>query len=307
MSGLPNKEYNILTDIINENLHEKRSARRWKLFFRFLYLIIFIVVLFHIFGDKHLKHGKRVIAVVELNDEINKENKTYDNLITGLKDAYKDSDVQAVVVKANSPGGSPVYSNMINTAIYQLKKEHPKIPLYFVIEEVCASGCYYAAVAADKIFANSDSVVGSIGVISPGFGATALMKKLGLDSRLQVAGKYKAIGYPFGANKPEYNLIRQQILNIVHQEFIGVIKAGRGKKLVIDDDLFTGRYWLGTQALALGLIDGLLSVDDLAKKMNNAEVVDYSVSSGSFDKFKKFAMSMFDNSNQMLAQKSVLM
>jgi protease-4 len=307
MSSLPNKEYYMLKDIINEHLIEKRSARRWKLFFRFLYLIIFIVILFNVFGDKHLKHGKKVIGVVELKDEINKDNKSYENLMTGLKDAFKDSDVQAVVIKANSPGGSPVYSNMINNAIYQFKKDNPKKPLYFVIEEVCASGCYYAAVAADKIYANVDSVVGSIGVISPGFGATELIKKLGLDSRLQVAGKYKAMGYPFQENKPEYALIRQQILNIVHKEFIDAVKVGRGKKLVMDGDLFTGRYWLGTQALTLGLIDGISSVDDLAKQMDNAEVVDYTASQSSFDKFKRFAVSMFDNNNQMLAQKSVLM
>lgn len=306
MSSLPNKEYYMLKDIINDHISEKRSNRRWKLFFRLIYLIIFIVILFNVFSDHHLKHGK-VIGVIELKDEINRENKTYESLMIGLKAAFKDSDVAAVVIKANSPGGSPVYSNMINQAIYQLKKANPKKPLYFVIEDVCASGCYYAAVAADKIYANPDSIVGSIGVISTGFGATDLIKKLGIESRLQVAGKYKAIGYPFQESKLEYALIHQQILNIVHKEFIDAVKLGRGKKLSLDGDLFTGRYWLGTQALSLGLIDGLSSIDELSRQMNDAEIVDYTVAQSSFDKLKKIAVSMFDNSNQMLAQKSVLM
>lgn len=300
MSDLSNQECLILKNIVNDHLIEKRRSRRWKIFFRFCFLIIFCFFMFILFGQKYLNTNNNLIAVVELNDTISKENNSYNNLLIGLKNAFKNHNVKAVIVKANSPGGSPVYSDLINHEIYQFKKDYPKVPLYFVIEDICASGCYYAAVAADKIYANSDSIVGSIGVISPNFGATELIKKLGIDSRLQIAGKYKSMGYPFEPDQQEYTLIRQQILDQVHQDFIKAVKMGRGKHLIANPDLFTGRYWLGGQALTLGLIDGIASVEDLARQNNNAKIVNYTVSPSSFDKFKKLTVSAFDASSYQL-------
>ena len=214
----------------------------------------------------------------------------------------ENKDTIGVIIRANSPGGSPVYSNMAYNEILRLKKLHPKKPVDVVIEEVCASGCYYIAAAADKIYANPSSIVGSIGVIYTGFGLNNLMDKIGVDSRLIISGKNKAMGYPFIPANKEQNNMQQQMLDKIHTQFIQAVKNGRGNRLSNDPDLFSGRYWIGEEAKGLGLIDGFASVDSLARdQFKTDNIVDYTPDSDPVERIaKKLGVSFIDSAKQTL-------
>jgi protease IV len=240
--------------------------------------------------------------VVNLKGAITSEAQTYDIVASGLEDALKDKNTVAVIIRANSPGGSPVYSDMLYNEILRLRKEYPKKPINVVVEEVCASGCYYIASAANKIYASKSSIVGSIGVIYTGFGLTGLMQKIGVDSRLLIAGKNKAIGYPFVPENKEQTALQQEMLNEVHQQFINAVKFGRKNKLDLSQpDLFSGRYWVGEGALKLGLIDGYSTVDKLAREeYNNSDLVDFTPNQDPVDKIaKKLGIGLVSFANQM--------
>lgn len=295
-------EKSTLEKVLLETIKEQRRARRWKLFFRLIWLVIIGIILFNIFGGKEklsAEDGKHV-AVVDLKGIIGDEAKTYDTLVDGLNDALENKDTIGVIIRANSPGGSPVYSNMIYNEIVRLQKKYPKIPIDVVIEEVCASGCYYIAAAADKIYANPSSIVGSIGVIYTGFGLTNLMEKVGVDSRLLISGKNKAMGYPFIPANKEQNQMQQQMLDKIHLQFINAVKTGRKNKLGNDPSLFSGRYWIGEDAVEIGLIDGFASVDSLARdKFKTDNIIDYTPDQDTLDRVaKKLGVGMVDSAKQ---------
>ena len=282
-----NKDYSgILEKVLLETVKEQRRARRWKIFFRLIWLLFAIFVLFNIFGGGSNKElvktdiikNTRKLALIDLSGAIDSDNKTYANLSQSLNNALKDKTIMAVIIRANSPGGSPVYSDMLYNEILRLRKLYPNKPISVVVEQVCASGCYYIASAANNIYANPASIVGSIGVISPNFGFNKLMEKVGVESRLLTAGKYKAMGYPFAAKNPDEIAIEQDMLDKIHKQFIQAVTNGRGHRLHADPDLFSGRYWLGQDAYKLGLIDGLSTVDELAREVYKTDnVVDFTV------------------------------
>ncbi len=299
------EESAIMQQILLENIKESRRSRRWKIFFRLVWLLIVISIAYTVFAskDKDTKSGKQ-IAVVRLSGAISDENKTYAILKEGLNNALKDNDTAAVIIKANSPGGSPVYSNMLYDEILRLRKQYPKKPIEVVVEEVCASGCYYIAAAADKIYANPASIVGSIGVIYTGFGLTGLMQKIGVDSRLIISGKNKAMGYPFVPENSEQNKMQQSMLDSIHSQFIKAVKSGRGNRLSTNDpDLFSGRYWIGEDAVKLGLIDGFATVDSIARdQFNSDNIVDFTPELDPWDKIsKKFGVGLADGAKQAIS------
>jgi protease IV len=270
-------EQDTIKQILLATIVENRRSRRWKIFFRLLVLSIIAGIVAYNSKLMQPQHSGVQVALVHFDGAITSETKNYEQLIDGVTAALQDTKTTAVIVEANSPGGSPVYSDIAYNELQQLKKDHPHQPIIFAIDEVCASGCYYVAAAADAIYANPASIVGSIGVIYSGFGATTALKKLGLESRLLIAGKNKAMGYPFTRMRKDQLLMQQQMLNEVHAQFIAAVKHGRGSKLVTaNPDLFSGRYWLGVDALKLGLIDGYSNVHELARlRYHSDNIVDF--------------------------------
>jgi len=259
-------------------LDERRSERRWRIFFRLAWLVLFAIVVLATITTRN--HSAAPIgphtALIEVHGEIAADAEaSAENLVPGIKNAFENADAQAVVLRINSPGGSPVQAGIINDEIRRLKKLHHK-KVYAVVEESCASGAYYIAVAADEIYADKASVVGSIGVLMDSFGATGLMDKLGVERRLLTAGENKGIGDPFSPLNDKQRSYLQMTLNQIHQQFIAVVKQGRGQRLKESPEMFSGLFWSGEQALTMGLIDHLGNLDFVAREVVKAEeVVDY--------------------------------
>lgn len=298
-------EKSIVEKVLLQTLQEQKIARRWKIFFRLIWMILFIVVVIAIGAKQHSDDEKieqKHVAVIDLNGVINADNQTYTNIAKSLKKALKDKNTIAVIIRANSPGGSPIYSDMLYNEIKRLQKIYPKQPIDVAVEEMCASGCYYISSAANNIYANPASIVGSIGVIYMGFGANKAMDKLGIDSRLLTGGKYKAMGYPFIPENKEITVMQQQMVDEVHDQFIAAVKNGRGTRLKNDPDLFTGRYWIGQDALKLGLIDGFGTVDSIARdKYHTDNIVDFTYKDKGFDRLmKNFGDDLVDSARQVV-------
>jgi protease-4 len=215
-------------------------------------------------------------ALVEVRGEIGPEGEaSAELLVTALREAFSDPGAQAVVLRINSPGGSPVQSGIVNDEIRRLKAKHNK-KVYAVVEEVCASGAYYIAAAADEIYVDKASIVGSIGVLMDGFGFTGAMEKLGVERRLLTAGSNKAMLDPFSPANPQQTAMAQAMLDQIHQQFITVVKQGRGERLKEGPDTFSGLFWNGEEAVKLGLADGLGNLDFVAREVVKAEeVIDY--------------------------------
>ena len=298
-------EQTVIEKMLFETIKEQRRSRRWKIFFRIIWLIIIAGILIAVFSKKCIESKKPggQIAVVKLTGVISDENKTYEHLRDGLKDALEDEKTIAVIIEANSPGGSPVYSDMGYNEILRLRKLYPHKPINVVVDEVCASGCYYIASAADKIYANPASIVGSIGVIYTGFGLTGLMDKIGVDSRLIISGRNKAMGYPFIPENYEQKAMQQDMMDKIHQQFIEAVKNGRGARLHNDSDLFSGRYWIGADAIQIGLIDGFASVDSLARDQYKSQnLVDFTPEEDPVDRItKKLGVGMVDSAKQAVS------
>lgn len=302
---MSNWEQETIQKILLENLKEQRSSRRWKIFFR---LIILGLIIWAVLANTDQSNGLissqdgPQVAVVDFKGTIDSASDNVGLVIKGLNAALKDKKTVAVIIQANSPGGSPVYSDNLNTEITRLRKLYPSKPIYFVVKEVCASGCYYAAAAATKIYASPASIVGSIGVIYTGFGATEAIKKIGVDSRLLISGRNKAMGYPFAPESHEQSIMQQQMLDEIHQQFIAAVKNGRGAKLVNDPDLFSGRYWIGADAQKLGLIDGFGTVSEIARDQFKTEnLVDFTPDKDPFVKItRRLGMSIADSFTQSI-------
>ena len=221
--------------------------------------------------------------MIEAGGEVNS-----DSVITSLKDAYESSGTKGIILRINSPGGSPVQAGIINDEIRRQKALHPKIPVYAVVEDICASGGYYIAVAADKIYVDKASIIGSIGVLMDGYGFTEVMKKVGVERRLMTAGENKAMLDPFSPVNPKHQALAQAMLNEVHEQFKAVVRQGRGARLKETPEVFSGLFWSGEQGIKLGLADALGSSDYVAREViKQDEIVDYTYQETVVDRFAK--------------------
>jgi protease-4 len=273
-------ERNVLEKVALAAIAEQRTARRWSMAFKMLVMIYLFLVLFlgmgwlKKAGDKST--GKHT-AMVELRGVIASEGQaSADNVTSGLQAAFKDSNTVGVVLRINSPGGSPVQAGYINDEIKRLRGLYPNIPLYAVVEDICASGGYYVAVAADRIYVDKASIVGSIGVVMDGFGFTGTMEKLGVERRAIAAGENKKFLDPFSPVNPAHKAFAEKMLAEIHEQFITVVRQGRGKRLKETPELFSGLVWVGPKSIELGLADALGSVDSVARDVIKAEdVVDF--------------------------------
>jgi protease-4 len=261
-------------------IQEQRRARHWSVFFKlllFVYLFALLFIGLGWIGKGGASSAGKHTALVELRGVIGPESSaSADNIILGLQGAFKDKGTQGVILRINSPGGSPVQAGYINDEIKRLRAKYPKIPVYAVVEDICASGGYYVAVAADHIYVDKGSIIGSIGVLMDGFGFTGLMDKLGIERRLLAAGENKGFLDPFSPIRENQQKYAESMLDEIHQQFITVVRQGRGKRLKETPELFSGLLWVGTRSVELGLADGLGSVDYVAREVIKAEeIVDF--------------------------------
>ncbi len=283
-------EREVLADLALGALKEQRRARRWGIFFKLLtagYLILLLVLAFGNRNEGVGSVGGDHTAVVEVRGVIADDaDASADRIVGSLRKAFEHNHTKGVILRINSPGGSPVQAGYINDEIRRLKEKYPHIPVYAVITDVCASGGYYIAAAADKIYADKASIVGSIGVVMSGFGFTDAMDKLGVERRLLTAGESKGFLDPFSPQKNEEVEHVQAMLGNIHQQFIEVVKQGRGERLKDDPALFTGLVWTGEQSVSMGLVDGLGSTSYVARELVGAErTVDFSYKPDPFERF----------------------
>ena len=271
---------------------EQRRNRRWGIFFKMLF-VLYLSTFLIIYIVKNTEFGSfsthKHSALIEINGVIaaNTEARA-DYVITGLRRAFKDENTQGVILRINSPGGSPVQAGYINDEIIRLREKHPDIPIYTVITDMCASGGYYIAASTDKIYANKASIVGSIGVIMAGFGFVETIEKLGIERRLLHAGDNKGFMDPFQPLKTAEATHVQGLLNEIHQQFIDVVKHGRGVRLKDDEKLFSGLIWTGSESIKLGLVDELASASQVARDVIGAEdIIDYTKRESYLDEFAK--------------------
>jgi protease-4 len=259
-------------------LEEQRTARRWKMFWRFVWLAVAGAVVWAGFAKAPSASAPATphTAVIEIKGEIGAGvDASALNILDSLRSAFEDEGAQAVVLVIDSPGGSPVQAGMVNDEIMRLKELHKK-PVYAVVEDTCASAAYYIASAADEIYVDKASIVGSIGVLMDGFGFTGLMEKLGVERRLLTAGSNKGFLDPFSPQTEAQRTYALNMLNQIHQQFITVVRQGRGERLKETPDMFSGLFWSGQQAVDMGLADGLGTVDSVARDIIKAEeIVDY--------------------------------
>ncbi len=257
------------------SLVEQRRARRWGIFFKaliFVYLFSLLIIFQLRLSDENSSGGGKHTAVVEVKGVISSETEaSADNIIHALREAFEDENTKGVIVRINSPGGSPVQSGYINDEMRRLREKYPKIPLHAVITDLGASGGYYIAVGAENIYADKSSLVGSIGVIMSGFGFVDTLEKLGIQRRLLTAGEHKGFLDPFSPERDEERTHVQTLLNQMHQQFINTVKIGRGERLKDDPKLFSGFIWTGEEAVNLGLVDDLASASSIARNLIGAE------------------------------------
>lgn len=270
---------------------EQRRTRRWNIFFKSLFFIYFLVVLIAAFSSSEGKTsmGKSVehTALVEVQGVIaDGAEASADNIIKGLRSAFEEKKAKAIILRINSPGGSPVQAGYVYDEIKRLRKIYKDKKVYAVVSDMCASGGYYIAVAADEIYADKASIVGSIGVVMNGFGFTKAMEKLGVERRLYTAGTSKGFLDPFSEIKSSDKKHIQTLLGTIHKQFIDTVKEGRGKRLVDDEKLFTGLVWTGEESVALGLTDGLGNSSFVAREIIEAEtIIDYTPRPNYLDRF----------------------
>ena len=297
-----NWERDTLEKLVFATVQERRAARRWSIFFKLSFLTVALLALWAYYdfnfagtGDESLG---RHTALIEINGEIEAEGSgAADTVIPSLNKAFADAGSAAVVLRIDSPGGSPVQAGIIVDEIQRLKRGYPDKPLYVVVDEICASGGYYIASAADRIYVNKASIVGSVGVLMDSFGFTGTMDKLGVERRLMTAGENKGFLDPFSPQSDKHKAHAQAMLNEIHQQFISVVRAGRGKRLKETPETFSGLYWTGAKAVEMGLADGFGTVDTVARDIVKAEdIVDYTAHEGLPERvLKKFGAAVGEN------------
>ena len=285
-------ERNVLENLASASLREQRRARGWGIFFKsltFLYLFILLFVALGWVGDGKVRLNDKHTALVDLRGIIMADSaSSADKINASLQSAFQDKNTKGVILRINSPGGSPVQSGYINDEIRRLRSKYPEIPLYAVISDICASGGYYVAAAADKIFVDKASLVGSIGVLMDGFGFTGTLEKLGVERRLLTAGENKGFLDPFTPLDPAQKAHASTLLREIHEQFIRVVQEGRGDRLKDAPEIFSGIVWTGQRSIDLGLADEIGSAEYVAREVIKAEaVVDFSPSEGLADLFTK--------------------
>ena len=273
-------ERGLIEKLATAALKEQRRARLWGIFFKlltFAYVTLILIMTVDWQARTDLAGGKKHTALVELNGIIAPgAEASAEKIMTGLQAAFKDKNTQGVILRINSPGGSPVQAQTIYDEMRRLRKQYPEIPLYVVVEDVCASGGYFVAVGADRIFVAKASIVGSIGVLMNGFGFTGLMDKLGVERRLITAGENKGMLDPFSPVDQKDVQHAKVLINDVHQQFITAVKEGRGKRLKESPDMFSGLIWTGEKSVDLGLADAIGSLESVARDVVKAEdIVDF--------------------------------
>lgn len=269
----------VIEKLATAALSEQKTARRWGTFFKgltFAYLLILLLMLLGVFGDEKKTFDKHT-ALIEISGVIQAGGDvTADAVMSSLKDAYESKGTKGIILRINSPGGSPVQAGIINDEIRRQKKLHPTIPVYAVVEDICASGGYYIAAAADKIYVDKASIVGSIGVLMDGYGFTEAMKKVGVERRLMTAGENKAMLDPFSPVNPKHQELAQAMLNEIHEQFKAVVRQGRGTRLKETPETFSGLFWSGEQSIKMGLADAVGSADYVAREViKQEEIVDF--------------------------------
>ena len=294
-----NWEREVLEKLVFATLKEQRASRRWGIFFKFFTLLIVLFGLAAYFdfswtGADGEALGRHT-ALIEIDGAIETEGSGAASVvIPALNKAFSDSGSVAVVMHVNSPGGSPVQAGMIVDEMIRLRKGYPGKPLYVVVDEICASGCYYIAAGADKIYVNKASIVGSIGVLMDGFGFTGIMEKAGVERRLLTAGENKGFMDPFSPLTDKHKQHALGMLNEIHQQFIQVVRNGRGKRLKETPEMFSGLFWSGAKAIDMGLADAFGTVDTVARDVVKAEdIIDYTQHEGLPERvLKKFGAAM---------------
>jgi protease-4 len=275
----PNWEREVLEKLAMAAIQEQRRTRHWGILFKtlgFLYLFILLFLAAGWFGGDGVALPKTHTALVDLQGVIASDQASADAVISSLQGAFDDKKTRGVILRINSPGGSPAQAGQIYDEIKRLRALHPKVPLYAVVDDICASGGYYVAAGADKIFVDKASIVGSIGVLMDGFGFTQTMEKLGVERRLLTAGENKGFLDPFSPVDAEQQAYARQMLEEIHGQFIAVVREGRGKRLKDTPEIFSGLVWSGERSIQLGLADGFGTVESVAREVIKAEdIVDY--------------------------------
>ncbi|MDP2072162.1 S49 family peptidase [Methylotenera sp.] len=291
-------------------LTEQKTSRRWSVFFKgltfaYLFIILFFALGWLGGGAKNIGAHTALIevsGVIQAGGDVNA-----DSFMESLHDAYKDKGTKGIILRINSPGGSPVQAGIINDEIKRQKKLHPKIPVYAVVEDICASGGYYIAVAADKIYVDKASIVGSIGVLMDGYGFTEVMKKVGVERRLMTAGENKAMLDPFSPVNPKHQALAQTMLNEIHEQFKTVVRQGRTTRLKETPETFSGLFWSGEQSIKMGLADAIGSADYVAREVIKQEkIVDFTTQEDFASRLaKRIGASASASFGEMLAKQIV--
>lgn len=299
-----------LEKIALAGLAEQKTARRWSVFFKlltFLYLFFLLLMIIGWMGDGKAPSSAHtalieISGVIEPGGEVNA-----DAVMGSLNDAYENKGTKGIILRINSPGGSPVQAGIINQEIKRQKALHPAIPVYAVVEDICASGGYYIAAATDKIYVDKASIVGSIGVLMDGYGFTEVMKKVGVERRLLTAGENKAMLDPFSPVNPKHQAYAQSMLNEIHEQFKTVVREGRGNRLKESPETFSGLFWSGEQSIKMGLADALGSADYVAREViKQEEIVDFTYQETVVDRFaKRLGASMAQSLGLNALQKGV--
>lgn len=292
-----NESQVLLNKIILEYMRDQRRKRLWRWVIRAIILLLVLWVLYALFKRSNTTESKTAphVGVIDIKGQIfEDQSASADNLMKGLDKAYKNKNMKAIILRIDSPGGSPVQADYMFNTIRYFRKKYPEIKVYSVCVDACASAAYYVAVATDEIYASPSSLVGSIGVLYNGFGFVDAIQKLGVSRRLYTSGQNKGFLDPFSPTTPEQEELLKKMLTIIHQQFIDRVKEGRGNRLVIADDTFSGLFWTGVQAKERGLIDGFASPGQLAREIIKIEkMTDYTEKENVLDQFaKKFGSSM---------------
>ena len=298
-SGERGWERGAIEKILSESLREQRARRRWGIFFKFVWIAI-ILAIFALIKTADFSDGESMpngphAALIRIKGVIETDGAaSADNINKALQKAFAEQNAVGVILHINSPGGSPVQAGRIHDEILRLKQRHPNKPVHVVVEDICASGGYYIAAAANNIYVDKASIVGSIGVMINGFGFTGLIDKVGIERRLLTAGKNKGFMDPFSPQSEQQRKFAQHLIDEVHEQFIAVVKNGRGTRLKENNDIFSGLIWTGSKAVELGLADGLGTVGSVAQEVLQAQsVVDYTEEENLSDRvLKKLGASM---------------
>ncbi len=291
MTNHANSSDSVLVHSLSEVTKELRRHRRWKNVFRlFICIYLLIILLPILFGGEQeiakVSRHKPHTALIDIDGVIAANSASNaDDIVTALRDAFENKHTRGIILRINSPGGSPVQADYIYREIVRLREKYKSVKVHAVCVDACASAAYYIAAAADDIYANDASLVGSIGVLMDGFGFVDTMKKVGVTRRLLTAGKYKGFLDPFSPLEDDMKSYAQTMLNDIHHVFIARVKAGRGQRLANDPNLFTGLVWTGNQAKTLGLIDDIGSAGTIARDIiKNENVVNYTHKPNVFEK-----------------------